>query len=92
MIERIVYECEYCKKLFRTTRHKCKFDSKLKNCFTCSNFDGWGDGNDGPCIGEGMYDYLPPYPECKADFGEEWDIEIIKDCNYNMQCKGWKQK
>ena len=31
-----MYECEYCKKLFKTSnRHKCKYDPKLKNCYTC---------------------------------------------------------
>lgn len=88
MIERMVYECQYCKKLFRTTRHKCKFDPKLKNCFTCSNFDGWENDTEWDCIGVPN----PPYPICESDFGDDWDIRIIKDCNYNMQCKGWKQK
>ena len=36
------YECPFCKKLFKTAdRHKCKRDPKLKNCFSCANWDGF---------------------------------------------------
>lgn len=36
-----LYQCEYCLKLFKTrTRHHCKFDDDLKNCFSCSHCHG----------------------------------------------------
>lgn len=82
-----VYECEFCKKLFRTqNRHNCKFNPKLRNCFTCKNFEGWSEG-------EYMenYEYDAPYPECSAEC-DDWDIDEIKNVNYNMQCEKWEGK
>ncbi len=38
MKEVIRYECEYCGKDFKTPdRHQCKYDPKLKNCYTCKH-------------------------------------------------------
>ncbi|WP_343348608.1 hypothetical protein [Terrisporobacter petrolearius] len=82
-----VYECEFCKKLFRTpNKHNCKFNPKLKNCFTCKNFKSWS---------ETEYDYRfgyeAPYPDCKVGC-DNWDIDEIKNVNYNMQCEKWEGK
>ena len=39
MKEVIMYECEFCKKRFRSKNlHKCKFDPNMKNCFSCGSF------------------------------------------------------
>ena len=44
-----VYECEYCKKLFRTpNRHDCKMRPELKNCWTCKQFKCFEHRQDGP--------------------------------------------
>lgn len=84
----VAYECEYCKKLFKTDRHRCKFNPNLKNCFTCSNFDGWE--LETAYLGEGIS--CPPYPICKAENGDGYDIEIIKRMKYNMQCDTWRKR
>ena len=82
-----VYECEHCKQLFKTpNRHQCKKNPKLKNCYTCKHLKGWQDGE------RDDYLYNPPYPACEIeDCGSDWDLEIIKVCNYDMQCKHWEQ-
>lgn len=33
-------ECQWCGKLFKTTRHECKFDPELRNCFSCIHSHG----------------------------------------------------
>ena len=82
-----VYECEWCKKLFRTPdRHRCKKNPALKNCFSCKHLKGWF----GP---EDLYEGEAPRPDCAVAPGDEWDwdIENIKWRNYDMQCEGWEE-
>ncbi|MDI6789940.1 MAG: hypothetical protein QME44_04530 [Thermodesulfobacteriota bacterium] len=76
-----VYECEWCKKLFRTPdRHQCKKNPALKNCFSCKHLRGWDE-----------YKPEPPAPDCAAGCCEDWDIDNIKWRNYDMQCEGWEE-
>lgn len=85
-----VYECEFCKKLFRTpNKHNCKKNPELKNCFTCEHLKGWLKSLDGVDVGVGII-YDPNYPNCAAGI-DGWDIESIKHSNYNMQCPDWKE-
>lgn len=80
----IRYQCELCKKEFRTpNKHRCKKNPELKNCFSCKNFMSWDD-NEGNSI---------PYPTCEVYDPEderEWDLQQIKLVNYNMQCEKWE--
>jgi len=86
-----VYECEYCKKLFRTpNRHDCKFNPAKRNCFSCGNLKGWLESVDGVDTGMGIL-RDPNFPDCEAGI-DGWDIEDIKSVNYNMQCEGWKAR
>lgn len=79
------YECQFCKKDFKTpNKHHCKFNLDLKNCFTCKHLKGWEDGDRNGCYSE------PNYPDCTMGV-DGADIEIIKDCGYDMQCGKWKQ-
>lgn len=85
----VVYECEHCKKLFKTPdRHKCKKDPELKNCWTCKHYKGWieayreDDGSPEGCI-------VPPSVEC--DKKQEYDLEEIKSMSYDMQCAFWEK-
>ena len=72
MKEITVWECEYCKKLFKTPdKHKCKFNPELKNCFTCKHFIVWEDNFDG-------YISTTPHPECDIEASEGWDIETLQ--------------
>lgn len=85
------YYCKYCKKDFKTPdRHYCKMNPKLKNCFTCKHLKGWLESEDGVDVGVGIL-MDPNYPDCEKELGYEWNIESIKDCNYDMKCEGWKQ-
>lgn len=83
----IRYQCKHCKKEFKTpNRHYCKKNPELKNCFTCKHLKGW---EEGPCIGEGQW--APPEPDCEVEVNDGWDIEIIKDKKYDMQCPKWEE-
>ena len=81
-------------KEFKTPdRHYCKKNPELKNCFTCKNLKGWLESEESTPIyfeSETHYSRYPNYPDCAADVGDGWDIEIIKSCNYNMQCEKWE--
>lgn len=86
----IRYECQFCKKDFKTPdRHECKFNPTLKNCFTCKHLRDWLENEDNGSYG---YDYYrgPNYPDCEAKV-YEWDIELIKQHNYDMQCDKWEE-
>ncbi len=82
-------KCEWCGKIFHTTRHECKFDPDKKNCFSCKNFLGIGWDSD---FG---WDARTEYADCNQygtdrfdELGLEdtTDLEAIKKCRYNMQC------
>lgn len=84
------YQCEFCKKDFKTpNRHYCKKNPELKNCFTCKHLKGWEESEDN---GEYGYEYYkePNCPDCAADM-DGWDIETIKEVKYDMQCDKWEQ-
>ena len=86
------YQCEYCKKEFKTPdRHFCKMNPELRNCFTCKHLKGWLESEDGVDVGIGIL-RDPNYPDCAADAGDGWDIEIIKNCCYDMQCEHWEPR
>lgn len=87
-----VYECQHCKKLFRTaTRHKCKFNPKLRNCFSCKHHGGWAGWAVEADLStrEIELGFGHNIPICKVDM-DGWDIENIKSVDYNMQCKAWE--
>jgi len=45
----IRYQCEFCKKEFKTPdRHYCKKNPELKNCFTCKHLKEWLGWNNDP--------------------------------------------
>lgn len=76
----IRYQCQFCKKEFKTpNKHRCKKNPELKNCFSCKKLNGW------------VYDYGDtPQPDCLEN--EDWDIVAIKSVNYNMQCQHWESE
>ena len=81
-----VYECEHCKKLFKTPhRHYCKMNPVLKNCFTCKHLKGWKEGE------RDSNNQYSPYPDCEYCESGEIDLETIKGVNYDMQCEHWEQ-
>jgi len=83
------YQCEFCKKEFKTpNRHFCKHNPELKNCFTCKYCRGWSKSEDGVDVGCGTI-MFPNYPDCEAEV-VDYDIEILKSVNYNLQCTSWE--
>ena len=78
------YQCEFCKEDFKTAnRHNCKKNPKLKNCFTCKHLNGWNNDEQ----------EFPPFPDCAAQPDVyDWDINIIKQMGYNMQCEMWESE
>lgn len=84
------YECQFCKKDFKAPdRHHCKFNPELKNCFTCKHLKDWETSEEYHDYGVG-YGREPNYPDCAVECGE-WDIELIKDVQYDMQCSSWEE-
>ena len=84
MKELKVWQCQWCKKLFKTpNRHCCKKNPALKNCFTCKHLKDWYKD-----------DYGLNAPNCVALEDKswlDWDIESIKSMNYDMKCECWEQ-
>lgn len=64
----------------------------LKNCWTCKHLRGWLESDEGIDVGVGIMTN-PNYPDCTADEPNwgDWDIETIKQENYNMQCPKWEE-
>ena len=84
-----MFECEYCKKIFRTQRHKCIYDILNKNCLSCKNCIDFDDF-------EGQYgEYhrceLEPYKAfvCKVN-EESINIEELRKCKWNFQCEKYE--
>lgn len=84
----VVYECPHCKKLFKTfDRHNCKFNPKLKNCFSCKHSKGWTNEYEQRDSYGRLEIYEPPIIDCNIeDCDEERDIETLKAISYDMRC------
>lgn len=96
MKEITMYKCEYCEKLFKTIKHNCKKDPKLKNCFSCKHLDHFEDKHEmGSC---GDPSYRKCNPVCGHSDNYEKETEDIIDVMYhnkpkwNLECEGWKNK
>lgn len=83
MKELKVWECKWCKKLFKTpNRHCCKMNPAMKNCYTCKNLKGWKSGE--------AYN-LSPCPDCKVKAADDYDLDFIKILGYNLKCESWEE-
>ena len=66
----IRYQCEFCKKEFKTPdRHYCKKNPKLKNCFTCKHLKGWLESEESA---------LRICPDCHEELKEECDVYLLE--------------
>ena len=87
MKELKMWECQYCKKLFRTeTRHDCKYDPDNKNCFTCEH-------NKGFFVGDEEYE-RNVYPECDLDLFDGEDARYASGymgCESHVYCGKWHE-
>ena len=92
-----VYECPYCKKLFRTPdKHNCKRDPEKKNCFSCSHLQRFADD-----CQQATYDepgYRNCNPVCWYSEHYERETEDIIDFMYHknprwsLDCPSWEGK
>lgn len=86
-----MYECRWCKKVFRSMRHKCMFSPKNRNCFSCKHCTGFdtftGQESDYPTTGYRWE--IAPYRTFLCDM-QETDIEIYSDFDklYDRKWKG----
>ena len=79
-----VYECNFCKELFRTSnKHKCKFDPKMKNCFTCANFVKFEEQNYDDSYGGFTY------PVCTLE-AKDTDLKEMSQLCWNLDCHKWE--
>lgn len=94
-----MYECPYCKKIFKTPdKHKCKRHPELKNCFSCKHFKCFNDDYQAP----DYYNHDPGYryinPVCGHSEHNEHEVENIIDVMYHnkprwsLNCSGWEGK
>lgn len=73
------FKCLYCGKLFRTTRHDCKFDPAKTNCFTCKHYAGFNEP-------EFVDDYHKDVcVNCNAD-GNALFLNELKSSGYKLNC------
>ena len=92
----LLYQCEYCQKLFKTrTRHHCKFDPALKNCFSCRRLLGIE-----TIRGDEDEDVLPFYSpddsaECFSriiicECGQTVTLEELAEQKWHLNCGNWE--
>jgi len=92
MKELTVYQCEHCKKLFRTpNRHNCKFNPKFKNCHSCKFCRGFTDEDyiGGVDVGVGTMPTNMLYPTCMKDCGDYSALEITR-MGYKLNCSEYE--
>lgn len=97
-----MYQCKWCRKIFKTdSRHKCMYNPKNRNCFSCMHCTGFDSF-------EGQYgDYgrceLSPYQCFECDLEETIDTDYpdfhqlhnrnwIGNCPYYKIKDGYKGK
>lgn len=76
----VAFECKYCKKVFKTVRHHCKYDPEKKNCFSCEHYTGTLDRE--PSEYHGTFGLT----SCKID-GEVMCLDGLMRIGYYQLCK-----
>lgn len=86
-----MYECQWCKKVFRSTRHKCMYNPKNRNCFSCKHCTGFDTftGQEANYLMTGHLWEIAPYRTFLCDM-EEADIDVYSDFDklYDQKWKG----
>jgi len=86
-----MYKCELCNKYFKTkNRHKCKYDPKLKNCFSCKHNKDFYEETIERYHSEYTESYNTIFVDCALDMCDEsiQDIPRNMQCNYYEYCGG----
>lgn len=90
-----IYKCRWCEKIFRSTRHKCMYNPKNKNCFSCKHCTGF-DRFEGQ-YGEYGRCEIEPYKKFVCDLDETVDTGYadfygLVDIKWLGNCPYWKLK
>jgi hypothetical protein len=73
-----MYECPYCKKLFKTPdKHRCRRNPELKNCYSCKHWKH-----------QFVIDTREEY-SCEATEACSVESDCAFDAFYVMKNKGW---
>ena len=86
-----VYECEYCKKLFKTpNRHKCKYNPEMKSCFSCKHNKGFYEETIERYYSTHTEEYKTIFVDCELEMCDEsvGDTPRNMQCNYYEYCGG----
>lgn len=87
-----MYECRWCQKVFRSIRHKCMFNPKNRNCFSCKHCTGFETFNGQEAEpGTGWQWEIEPYKTFLCDLEESVDEEYgdfykLYDRNWEGNC------
>jgi len=93
-----MYECVWCRKAFKSMRHKCKFNPKLKNCFSCKHCTGFDEFEGQRADPQTGWDWeIPPYRYFECDLEEATDKEYpnfdaLYSHNWEGNCPYWEQR
>ena len=84
-----MYECRWCKKVFRSMRHKCKFNPANRNCFLCKHCTGFDDFGGQEADQETGWQWeLEPYKVFMCELEEVSDNDYIDF--YKLYNRNWK--
>jgi len=76
-----MYECQHCKKLFRTPdKHNCRKDPDKTNCYTCEHWGhqfyiDWGGESSTSC--------------CTEDACKMFETSLVEEAHGIMRESGW---
>lgn len=83
-----MYECQHCKKLFRTPdRHNCRRDPDYTNCYSCEH---WGHEFKQYDAYEGDYYFLTSC-NIKSTYADE-AFDTMHENRWSMNCPDYKRK
>ena len=88
-----MYECQHCKKLFKTpNKHNCRRDPDKTNCYTCEHW-----GHQFYCAfnnGIREVQIWDPSDACKATETSYDDcaFELMRANNWKLDCPAYKRR
>jgi hypothetical protein len=90
-----MYECQHCKKLFKTpNKHNCRRDPNKTNCYTCEH---WGHQfyiDWAECYYSSKGKTCDPSDACKATETNYGDcaFELMRENDWKLNCPAYKRK
>lgn len=89
----VAYVCKYCREVFLSTRHRCRYNPSYKGCFTCKNKEGLKD----VVVVEEPISFLdldeddliaPKKIICRK--GINPSLDCVRSNGWNYQCTSWE--